>query len=67
MKIKIHPNSFKEEIREIDGDNYEVWLKEKPVDNKANIKLVKLMKKYLGREVRIKSGFTSRIKIVEAK
>ncbi len=28
MKIKLHPNSSKEEIKKIDERNYEVWLKE---------------------------------------
>ena len=65
MKIKLHPGSSKEEIKKIDEENYEVWLKEKPIDNKANIKLIKILKKYFGKEVKIKSGFSSRKKIVE--
>ncbi len=65
MKIKLHPNSSKEEIKKIDERNYEVWLKEKPIDDKANIKLVKMMKKYFKKNVKLKSGFTSRNKILE--
>ena len=64
IKIKIHANSSKEEIKKINGV-YEVWLKEKPVQGKANFKLLKLLKKYFKKNVKIKSGFTSRNKIIE--
>ncbi len=47
------------------GDYYEVWLKEKPIDNKANNALEKFLKKYFGKPVKIVSGFTSKIKKVE--
>lgn len=65
LKVKVHPNSSKEEIRKINEGIYEVWLKEKAVDNKANDSLLKISKKYFGREVKIKSGLNSRKKIVE--
>jgi len=65
LKIKLHPNSSREKIEKISGSEYEVWLKEKPVDNKANVQMIKLLKKHFGKEVGIKSGFTSRKKVVE--
>ncbi len=65
IKVKLHTNSSQEKIEKIDDLNYEVWLKEKPVDNKANISLVKLLERFFRKKVRIKSGFTSRRKIVE--
>ena len=65
IKIKLHPNSSQEKIEKISDENFEVWLKEKPIDNKANIELIKLLKKYFGKQVKIKSGFTSRNKIIE--
>ena len=54
----------KEEVKEINGE-LNIWLKEKAVDGKANLMLVKILKKYFGCDVKIKSGFTSRIKVVE--
>lgn len=63
--MKVHPNSSLEKIEIITTDFYEVWLNEKPADNKANYALVKLLKKYFKKSVRIKSGFNSRIKFVE--
>jgi len=67
IDIKVHANSSKEEIKKIDDSNYEVWLKEKPVNSKANLSLIKLLKNYFGKEVKIKSGFTSRKKVVEVR
>ena len=65
INIKIHPNSSKIDVKMIEKDHYEVWLKEKPQDNKANLELVKLLKKHFKKPVKIKSGFTSRKKIIE--
>ena len=65
IKIKVHPKSSKEEIKKINEENYEVWLKEEAKDNKANIGLLKILKKYFGKEVKIKSGFSSKNKIIE--
>ena len=65
LKIKVHPNSSKEDIRKIDNKEFEVWLKAKPIDNKANLKLIKLLKNYFNKPAKIKSGFNSRNKTVE--
>jgi len=65
IKVKLHPNSSQEKIKKINDKEYEIWLKEKPVDNKANEKLIKILKKYFKRKVNIKSGLNSREKIVE--
>ncbi|MCG2700504.1 DUF167 domain-containing protein, partial [Candidatus Parcubacteria bacterium] len=46
-------------------DYYLVKLKSSPVDGKANLELIKILSKYFKKEARIKSGFTSRKKIVE--
>ena len=63
--IKLHPSSSQEKIIKISEDKYEVWIKEKPLDNKANIYLEKFLKKYFKKSAKIKSGFTSKNKIVE--
>ena len=80
IKVKLHANSSQEKIEKKAENKYEVWLKEKPVDNKANEKLIKVLKKYFGtqgrtprekfslqgaKQVKIKSGLTSRNKIIE--
>ena len=65
IKVKLHPNSSQEKIEKLGEDKYEVWLKEKPIVNKANEKLLKILKKHFKRNVSIKSGFTSKNKIIE--
>ncbi|VVB79534.1 putative ACR, YggU family [uncultured archaeon] len=65
LSVKLHPNSSQEKIVKIDEKNYEVWIKEKPIEGKANEFLEKFLKKYFKKEVKITSGFTSRKKIIE--
>ena len=65
MKIKVHTGSSQEKVEKIGEDNFEIWIKEKAVDNRANKYLEKFLKKYFGKVVKIKSGFTSRNKVVE--
>ncbi|MCX6749246.1 MAG: DUF167 domain-containing protein [Candidatus Pacearchaeota archaeon] len=66
IKIKVHPNAGRQEIVK-DDEGYAVYLKSVPEDNKANIELIKMLKKHFGKDARIKSGFTSRKKLVEVK
>jgi uncharacterized protein (TIGR00251 family) len=65
LRIKIHPNSSQEKIEKMSDSDYEVWMKEKPIDGKANLELIKMLKKYFKKDAEIKSGFSSRNKIVE--
>lgn len=65
IKIKVHTNSKKEKIVKISEKEYGIWIKEKPIDNKANKYLEKFLKKYFKQEVRIVKGFKSRNKVVE--
>ena len=64
IKIKAKPNSGRQEIVKNEKD-YTAYLKSSPEDGKANAELLKLLKKYFGSQAKIKSGFTSRNKIVE--
>ncbi len=64
IKVKVKPRSGKKEIVENDG-RYIVYLKSTPEEGKANVELVKLLKKHFNKPVKIKSGLTSRNKIVE--
>jgi len=67
IKVKLHPNSSQEKISQIDEKDYEVWIKEKPIDNKANASLIKILKKHFRKNIEIKSGFKGRNKVVELK
>jgi len=65
LKIKVQPNSGRQEIIKISEDEYKVFLKKSPEDNKANIELTKLLTKHLGKKVKIIKGKTSKKKLVE--
>lgn len=66
--IKLHPNSSREKIKEIEKNKqYEIWIKEKPIERRANEKMIKFLKIYFKKDIKIISGFSSRIKTVEVK
>lgn len=65
IKVKVFPRSGREEVVKVSEGEYKVYLKKPAVDGKANVELVQLLKNYLKRPVRIKSGFSSRNKILE--
>ena len=65
IKVKLHPDSSQEKIEKKAENRYEIWLKEKPIDNKANEKLIKILNKHFKTKVSIKSGLTSRNKVIE--
>ncbi len=62
--VKVKPNSSKNEIVE-KGEIWKVNIKAPPEDNKANIELIKFLKKELKQEVKIVRGLKSREKVVE--
>lgn len=63
IKVKIHPKA-KEQKVETDKEVWEAWVKSAPEKGKANKELVSLLKKELGKNVELVSGFKSRIKTV---
>ena len=68
LKIKVKPNSGKQEIENIDDKNYKISLKSKLEDNKANIELLKLLKKHFrvgAEDIKIIKGIKCRNKIIE--
>ncbi len=70
ISIKVHPNSQKQDVVKINDNEYKVELKEKAKNNKANIELITLIARYFKTDfsnVKIKSGLTSRKKLVEVK
>ena len=62
IKVKVHPRSKKEEVKE--GEVWEVWVREPPLEGRANEAVIKLLKKYFKR-VRLVKGHRSRLKIFE--
>lgn len=66
INVTVHPNSKKNEINCIDenSNTYKVNIKEKAKNNKANIELVKLIKKHFNKDVKIIKGLKNNKKIL---
>ena len=64
IKVKVYPNSGKENIEQISSEEYKVYLKKPAEDNKANIELLKLLKRHFKVEAKIIKGLKSRDKII---
>ena len=69
MKIFVQakPGAEEERVEKIDESNFRIWVKEPPVQGKANAAIIKALAGYFGvsqSQVRIISGHTSRSKII---
>lgn len=67
-KVKVKPNSQQQKIAEQPDGSLIVHLKSPPVDGKANEELIKLLAENFNvpkSYIRIKSGLSSRQKLVE--
>ena len=65
IQVKVYPHSGKEEIVKVTEDSYKVYLKKPAEDNKANIELLKLLKRHFKVEAKIIKGLTNKNKIVK--
>jgi len=68
--VKVKPAAKEEIVEKIDDTNFKVQVKEPPVKGRANAALIKALAEYFGiaqSNVRIVSGFTSRLKTIEIK
>ena len=63
-EIKVVPNAGKDEVSEKDGLLL-VKVKAPAKDNRANVAVIKLLRKHFRKDVRLVSGLTGRKKIVE--
>lgn len=62
--VKLKPNSPENKIVE-KGEVWKINVKSPPHDNKANIELIKFLRKELKQNVRIIRGLKSREKLIE--
>jgi hypothetical protein len=70
IKIKTHPGSKKEKIIRKTEDSLEIWLKEKPIENRANKALINLLSdlfKVKESKIKLIRGAKTRNKIIEIK
>ena len=64
IKVQVKTKKDKQEIIK-KNDIYSVNLKSSPINNEANKELIKLFKKKLRLNVRIKKGLTNKNKVLE--
>jgi len=67
-QVKVKPNSRKQNIEESTDGSLTIHLKSPPVDGKANKELIELLAKkfdVLKSQIRIKSGLSSRTKLIQ--
>ena len=66
ISVKVHSNSRPQRLAKISEDDYEVYLKSPPENNKANEELIKLLQKqFKGLSVNLIRGKTSRKKVIK--
>ncbi len=65
LNVKVKPNSPETKIISENGDELVVAVHAPPENNKANIELIKFLKRHFGADVRIMRGAASRKKIVQ--
>lgn len=68
INVRVKPNSSEQKIESFGGNRYLIHLESEAEDNKANIELINLLSKYFGvpvKNIKIKSGMTSRDKLIE--
>ena len=68
IQIKVKPNSKQQIIEEALDGSFTIHLKSSPVDGKANKELIEILAKKFDvskSQIRIKSGLSSRNKLVE--
>ncbi|MDP4007513.1 MAG: DUF167 domain-containing protein [bacterium] len=63
--VKAKPGANKEYIKKISETNFVIEVTEPPKKGKANKAIVRVLKEYFGKEVRLVSGFASRQKVFE--
>ena len=66
--VKVKPRARQEKIEKIDDTNFKVWVKEPPEKGRANRAVLEIMADYFNvsqSDVKIISGNTSRLKIIE--
>ena len=68
IKVKVFPNSKKEELVLKEEDRFEIKIKEKPIQGMANQRILEILAEYLNTsidKIRIIKGLKRRNKIIE--
>jgi hypothetical protein len=69
LNVKVRPNSKEEKIEKISENSYVIHVRERPEDNKANVRVINLLSKELNvsyKNIKVKNP-KSRDKLIEVK
>jgi len=67
ISIKVKPNARKNEVKQIDNNNFVVSVSVPPIEGKANEKVIELLAEFFGkskRSITILHGRSGKMKIV---
>lgn len=65
IKVLVKPNAFENRILSCENGLYKISIKAPAKEGKANLELLKFLKKEFGKKVKLVSGANSRIKRIE--
>ena len=68
IKVKVFPESKKEEVVKKSEDSFEVWVIERPIRGEANRAVIRLLSRYFSvslEKIRLIKGFREKNKIFE--
>lgn len=65
IKIKVKTKQPETKLLKVENDIYYIALKSQPIENKANLELIKFLRRHFKKQVSIKSGSKSKEKIIK--
>ena len=65
IKIEVKTGAPSEKVEILEENHFKIFVRAQKEKGKANLAILKLLKKHFGKPVRIVSGFKSSTKIIE--
>lgn len=68
ISVSIKPNAKAKKVEKVDEGHFKAWVKESPVEGKANLALIKILADYFdiaSSRINIVSGHSSKRKVIE--
>ena len=68
ITVQLKPRAKEEKLEKVDDFNFKVWVKEPPIENRANFALARIMADYFEvplNQIKIIGGVKSKIKILD--
>jgi uncharacterized protein YggU (UPF0235/DUF167 family) len=68
LKVKLHPKSKKQKIEKVSDEKFEIWVKSKAEENKANYEMLEILSEFLEiekKKLRLISGHHHPSKMIQ--